>query len=110
MTSASLDRLLAVLVVLMAATGLLTLRAARPDVLIVFANDHMTLDVELHADGRTLVGQLTPVADAPAVVELDNGTEIPLGLDKFGRFRVSIDDGRIRFRIPGQLVTPWITR
>ena len=31
MTSASLDRLLAVLVVLMAATGLLTLRAGRPD-------------------------------------------------------------------------------
>lgn len=87
------------------------LRAAGTDVrLLSFANDHMTLDVELHADGRTLVGQLTPVADAPAVVELDNGTEIALDLDKFGRFRVSIDDGRIRFRIPGQLVTPWITR
>lgn len=92
--------------------GAPALRAAGTDVrLLSFANDHMTLDIELHADGRTLVGQLTPVVDETAVVELDGGTEVALDLDRFGRFRVTIDDGgAIRFRIPGQLVTPWITR
>jgi hypothetical protein len=92
-------------------SGAPALRAAGTDVrLLSFANDHMTLDVELHADGRTLVGQLTPAVVTEAVVEFDNGTEIALELDRFGRFRVSIDAGVIRFRIPGHLVTPWITR
>lgn len=92
--------------------GAPALRAAGTDVrLLSFANDHMTLDIELHADGRTLVGQLSPaITDGAAVVELDDGSEVALELDRFGRFRVTIDDGAIRFRIPGQLVTPWITR
>lgn len=107
-----LDQQLAALVFdSLASTGAPALRAAGTDVrLLSFANDHMTLDVELHADGRTLVGQLTPPADGPACVELDDGTEVPLELDRYGRFRVTIDDGVLRFRIPGQLITPWITR
>jgi hypothetical protein len=107
-----LDQQLAALVFdSLESTGAPALRASGTDVrLLSFANDHMTLDVELHADGRTLVGQLTPAADAGAVVEFDDGPEIALELDQFGRFRVSVDDGRIRFRIPGHLVTPWITR
>ena len=107
-----LDRQLAALVFdSLESAGAPALRAAGTDVrLLSFANDHMTLDVELHADGRTLVGQLTPVASAAAAVEFDDGTEVPLELDQFGRFRVTIDDGVIRFRIPGHLVTPWITR
>ena len=107
-----LDQQLAALVFdSLESAGAPALRASGTDVrLLSFANDHMTLDVELHTDGRTLVGQLTPATDAGAVVELDNGTEVALELDQFGRFRVSIEDGRIRFRIPGHLVTPWITR
>ena len=107
-----LDQQLAALVFdSLESSGAPALRAAGTDVrLLSFANDHMTLDVELHTDGRTLVGQLTPAVTTDAAVELDNGTEVALELDQFGRFRVSIDDGRIRFRIPGHLVTPWITR
>jgi hypothetical protein len=107
-----LDQQLAALVFdSLESAGAPALRAAGTDVrLLSFANDHMTLDVELHADGRTLVGQLTPAVDTGAAVEIDNGSEVPLELDQFGRFRVSIDDGQIRFRIPGHLVTPWITR
>jgi hypothetical protein len=107
-----LDQQLAALVFdSLESSGAPALRAPGTDVrLLSFANDHMTLDVELHADGRTLVGQLTPAVVTEAVVEFDNGTEIALELDRFGRFRVSIDDGVIRFRIPGHLVTPWITR
>jgi hypothetical protein len=107
-----LDQQLAALVFdSLESSGAPALRAAGTDVrLLSFANDHMTLDVELHADGRTLVGQLTPAVDTGAAVELDDGTELPLELDRFGRFRVAIEDGRIRFRIPGHLVTPWITR
>jgi hypothetical protein len=107
-----LDQQLAALVFdSLESAGAPALRAAGTDVrLLSFANDHMTLDVELHADGRTLVGQLTPAVATGAAVELDNGSEVALDLDQFGRFRVSIDEGRIRFRIPGHLVTPWITR
>lgn len=96
----------------LAPSGAPALRAAATDArLLSFANDHMSLDVELHADHRTLVGQVTPAApDAEAVVEVDGGEEIPLELDRFGRFRVSVDGGALRFRITGQLVTPWITR
>jgi hypothetical protein len=108
-----LDQQLAALVFdSLATAGAPAMRSADTDVrLLSFVNDNMTLDVELHADGRTVVGQLTPPAGPEATVETEGGDEVTLDIDAFGRFRVSIDEGRIiRFRVPGQLVTPWITR
>ena len=107
-----LDRELAALVFdSLESSGAPAMRATGTDVrLLSFANDNMTLDVELHADGHTLVGQLTPAVDATATVEVENGDDVPLELDAHGRFRLAVDDGPIRFRIPGHLVTPWITR
>lgn len=108
-----LDRELAALVFdSLESAGAPALRATSTDVrLLSFANDQMTLDVELHADGHTLVGQLSPVpAGVTATVEVDGGDEVALDVDEHGRFRVVVDGGVFRFRIPGHLVTPWITR
>lgn len=108
-----LDQQLAALVFdSLATAGTPAMRSADTDVrLLSFVNDNMTLDVELHADGRTVVGQLTPADGSDATVETDGGDDLALDIDAFGRFRVSVEEGRIiRFRVPGQLVTPWITR
>ena len=91
--------------------GAPALRATSTEVrLLSFANDQMTLDVELHADGRSLVGQLSPAPDATAVVEVEGAEDVALDVDEHGRFRIAVDGGVIRFRIPGHLVTPWVTR
>jgi len=107
-----LDRELAALVFdSLESAGAPALRATSTEVrLLSFANDQMTLDVELHADGHTLVGQLSPAPDGAATVEIDGGEDAVLDVDEHGRFRVSIDGSVFRFRIPGQLVTPWVTR
>jgi imidazolonepropionase-like amidohydrolase len=73
-------------------------------------NDQMALDVELHADGQTLVGQLSPAPDAAAAVEIEGADDVALDVDEHGRFRVVIEGRVFRFRIPGHLVTPWISR
>lgn len=78
--------------------------------LLSFVNDHVTLDLELHADGRTLVGQMTPSGEGQLQVEQFDGTATPVETDSFGRFRVSVEPGPLRLRVVGQMVTPWITR
>ena len=78
--------------------------------LLSFVNDHLTLDVELHADGLTIVGQLTPAGDQSLDVERFDGSSVPAEVDEFGRFRVNVPHGPIRLRVVGRLVTPWITR
>ena len=78
--------------------------------LLSFVNDHVTLDLELHADGRTLVGQVTPIGEGQLQVELFDGTNTPAETDSFGRFRVVVEPGPLRLRVVGQMVTPWITR
>lgn len=90
---------------------LVATRAAEAEVrLLSFVNDHMTLDLELHGDGTTIVGQLTPPHSEPVEVETDDGDRRSVEPDSFGRFRVAAAGGTIRFRVPGRLVTPWITR
>ena len=78
--------------------------------LLSFANDQHTIDVELHADGHTIVGQVAPPTEAPLQVESESGHVIDVPTDEFGRFRLTAPDGAIRLRIVGLLVTPWVTR
>ena len=78
--------------------------------LLSFVNDHLTLDVELHANGLTLVGQLTPAGDQTLDIERFDGSLVSVEVDEFGRFRAHIPLGPIRLRVVGRLVTPWITR
>lgn len=78
--------------------------------LLSFVNDYLTLDVELHADGTTIVGQVTPAGVQRLDIERFDGSAIPAELDDFGRFRAAVPHGPIRLRVVGQLVTPWITR
>jgi hypothetical protein len=78
--------------------------------LLSFVNDHLTLDVELHADGLTLIGQLTPAGDQTLDVERFDGSSVSAEVDEFGRFRAHVPHGPIRLRVVGRLVTPWITR
>jgi hypothetical protein len=78
--------------------------------LLSFVNDHLTLDVELHANGLTLVGQLTPAGDQTLDIERFDGSLVSADVDEYGRFRAHIPLGPIRLRVVGRLVTPWITR
>lgn len=78
--------------------------------LLSFVNDQVTVDVELQADGRTLVGQVTPNGTGQLRVENFDGTATPVDTDSAGRFRVSVEPGPLRLRVVGKLVTPWITR
>jgi hypothetical protein len=88
------------------------MRSTDTDVrLLSFVNDNMTLDLELHGDGRTIVGQMSPAPDGEASIEVDGDDDVVLDVDKLGRFRVTVDaTASIRFRVVGQLVTPWFAR
>lgn len=78
--------------------------------LLSFVNDHVSIDLELHANASTIVGQLTPPTDAALLVEVENGGDIEVVADEFGRFRVDAPASPIRIRLVGVVVTPWITR
>ena len=78
--------------------------------LLSFANDHTSIDVELHADGITMVGQMTPLVDGQMEAELESGEVLAIDVDEFGRFRLVAPAGPMRLRIAGRLTTPWITR
>lgn len=78
--------------------------------IVTVANDHLTIDLELLGDGRTIVGELQPAE--PAVIELETVGQdrVTVSADEFGRFRVVADATSFRIRVVGRLVTPWITR
>jgi hypothetical protein len=78
--------------------------------LLSFVNDYLTLDVELHADGATVVGQIAPAGAQRLDIERFDGPALTAELDDFGRFHAIVPHGPIRLRVIGQLVTPWITR
>jgi hypothetical protein len=78
--------------------------------LLSFVNDHVTIDLELHAGGPAIVGQLSPPTDAELIVEVEAGDAVTVPVDEFGRFRVAVPSGPIRLRLVGLVVTPWITR
>lgn len=92
-------------------TALAAMRAVDVETrLLSFVNDHLTLDVELHSNGLTLVGQLTPAGDQTLDIERFDGTIVSAEVDEYGRFRAHVPHGPIRLRVVGRLVTPWITR
>lgn len=82
---------------------------------LMYEREGLVLDLELHDDGVTIVGLIHPGdADSSglAVVEVEaqDGTLVSVPVDEHGRFRVLGPPGVVRVRIPGRLVTPWITR
>jgi hypothetical protein len=108
-----IDALLAELVFDSADAGQLVGMRAAADTearMMTFVNDHLTVDFELHADGRTIVGQLDPVTDVPVDIEREDGSLIEVAVDEFGRFRVAVPSGPMRLRVHQLLVTPWIER
>jgi hypothetical protein len=78
--------------------------------IVTFANDHLTVDLELMADGRTIVGELQPAETATVELETIGQGRTAVTADAFGRFRLASDATSFRIRIAGRLVTPWITR
>jgi len=78
--------------------------------LLSFVNDHVSIDLELHANASTIVGQLTPPTDSALLLEIEEGDPVEVLADEFGRFRVDAPSSPVRFRIVGVVVTPWITR
>ena len=75
-----------------------------------FANDNLTVDLSLLADGRSLVGEIDPVVTVELLVETPHGPAVAVPVDEHGRFTLTIDAPSFRLRIPGHLVTPQITR
>ena len=78
--------------------------------IVTFANDHLTIDLELLADGRTIVGELQPAEAAGLELETVGHGRVSVTADEFGRFRLVSDAISFRIRVMGRLVTPWITR
>jgi hypothetical protein len=78
--------------------------------IVTFANDHLTVDLELLADGRTIVGELQPAEAATVELETVGQERVSVAADEFGRFRLVSDATSLRIRVIGRLVTPWITR
>jgi len=78
--------------------------------IVTFANDHLTVDLELLADGRTIVGELQPAEPATVELETVGQDRVSVAADEFGRFRFVSGATSLRIRVVGRLVTPWITR
>ncbi|MEO6156313.1 MAG: hypothetical protein ABIQ39_01650, partial [Ilumatobacteraceae bacterium] len=68
-----------------------TMRSADVDVrLLSFVNDHLTLDIELHHDGQTIVGQVTPADVQQVEIQSFDATTTQVVVDHFGRFRALV--------------------
>jgi hypothetical protein len=88
-----------------------TVRGAEAETrLLSFSNEWLSLDVELLADQRTVVGQFSPAPPGAVQVEFAEAEPVVVPLDDLGSFRTVVDGGPMRFRVPGRLVTPWISR
>jgi hypothetical protein len=75
-----------------------------------FANEHLTLDLELLGDGQSIIGELRPAAGERVEWENLSGETQQVSSDELGRFRIKAEPGPVRLRVVGKLVTPWITR
>jgi hypothetical protein len=78
--------------------------------IVTFANEHLTVDLELLADGRTIVGELHPAEAVTVELETEGQGQVIILADEYGRFRLASDATSLRIRVVGHLVTPWITR
>jgi hypothetical protein len=80
--------------------------------LLSFVNERISMDVELVAGSSTVIGHVTPPTVAVVEIEADDAarTVTVATVDELGRFRAAIGHGTFRFRVVGDLVTPWITR
>ncbi|MDQ1377002.1 MAG: hypothetical protein QOJ52_485 [Acidimicrobiaceae bacterium] len=82
------------------------------DRLLTFATPQLSVDLDLPADGLSVVGAITP----PMSVDVDLDTAGPTvsgRTDELGRFHLTTGPGRCRLRIhahDGAVITPWITR
>lgn len=86
-------------------------RAAATEVrMLSYVAGESTVDVELSADGTTVLGQVAPVPDGGVQVETADGGRTDLPLDDQGRFRRSVPAGPFRLRIAGRFATPWVAR
>lgn len=82
------------------------------DRLMTFATARLTVDVDWHRDGITVVGAVTPPASVAVDLETARQTQTTRS-DELGRFQFSAGGGPVRLRIhaeEGAVVTPWITR
>jgi hypothetical protein len=86
------------------------------DRLLSFATPQLSVDVDIQANGTTVIGAITPPMSVD--VDLETGTEsgietVSTRSDELGRFHLEIGPGRCRLRIHAHgaaVVTPWITR
>ena len=76
-----------------------------------FAAGHHRVDIELSADGTTLLGQLAPAERTRVELETTSGSR-QAESDDLGRFRFTVERGSLRLRViteDGLIVTtPWI--
>ncbi len=82
------------------------------DRLVTFASPQLTVDLDLQADGTTVVGAIAPPGSVDVDLETADGTQTTTS-DDLGRFHFSVGPGRCRVRVHarnGAVVTPWITR
>ena len=77
---------------------------------VTFRADDLRIELELAED--LVLGVLGPAGTWTVIVETTGGlARTPA--DELGRFRATIDAGRVRLHVLGQdrgVVTPWITR
>jgi hypothetical protein len=87
-------------------------RAGSDGRLLSFEGAGLTLDVELLADGATVIGEVAPPARAVVEVRTAEGTAV-VETDDAGRFLARLGRGPCRFRVSSggaTVVTPWVTR
>jgi len=76
-----------------------------------FAIGNHRVDIELSADGTTLLGQLNPAERTRVELETTSGSR-EAEADDLGRFRFTVERGSLRLRVvttDGLIVTtPWI--
>jgi hypothetical protein len=110
---AAIDGELAELVFDSNAEDTLVLRDARGNGRsLTYASGSVNLDLDVHADGRTIIGIVEPARWSTAIVETPTGSH-EVRVDEFGRFRFVGAEHLVRFRLAGEagrLLTPWLRR
>jgi hypothetical protein len=82
------------------------------DRLLSFATPELHVDVDLQANGPTMLGAISPAMSVAIELETAETTTTTTS-DELGRFSFEAPSGRCRLRIHahgGAVVTPWITR